>query len=210
MTLLLETLAQNAAARCGSCHFFPAWGPFQAERSSTPGFQSVRFVPFNCSEARSEAEIVCFTCTFQRMVVVLVSFPYSGTPPSCTVLRPFHISATDPNTKVPCLDDIMPAAARFIHSVSGRRVPPVASFVDGTAHLCIVWLPYPRCLYRSQRTSALVISSRVDSCLTRVTGNKAAPVSVLARASATVQKSACSCHRARSPGGFWGFWWYHR
>lgn len=42
---------------------------------------------------------VCLLTLLLEMVVVLVSFPYSGTPPSCTVLRPFHISATDPNTK---------------------------------------------------------------------------------------------------------------
>ena len=38
----------------------------------------------------------------------MVSFPYSGTPPSCTVLRPFHIPATDPDTKVPRPHEILP------------------------------------------------------------------------------------------------------
>ncbi|CAE7027843.1 EMB2654 [Symbiodinium sp. CCMP2592] len=42
---------------------------------------------------------LCLLTLLLEMVVVLVSFPYSGTPPSYTVLRPFHISATDPNTK---------------------------------------------------------------------------------------------------------------
>ncbi|CAE7201420.1 unnamed protein product [Symbiodinium natans] len=42
---------------------------------------------------------VCLATLLFEMVIVLASFPCSGTPPSCTALRPFHIPATDPNSQ---------------------------------------------------------------------------------------------------------------
>ena len=77
----------------------------------------------------------------------------------------------------------MRSPAARIHPVSGRRVPPVASFVDGTAHLGALWLPSSRRLHCSQRISAFRPFRHVRSraaflilILIRVVGVKATPV----------------------------------